>query len=97
MLLPRSSRYVKFTRPYVKRLLLWSAGQKKSVQLTMLLKWFFPLLQLFDPALDSFLLCSVILFIFIFFVGEQAAMEREVELEHRAAEASTALARIQVW
>lgn len=34
---------------------------------------------------------------FHFFVGEQAAMEREVELEHRAAEASTALARIQVW
>lgn len=34
---------------------------------------------------------------FHFFVGEQAAMDREVELEHRAAEASTALARIQVW
>jgi hypothetical protein len=27
---------------------------------------------------------------------EQAAMEREVELEHRAVESSTALARIQV-
>jgi len=27
---------------------------------------------------------------------EQAAMEREVDLEHRAVESSTALARIQV-
>lgn len=31
-----------------------------------------------------------------YFLNKQAAMEREVELEHRALDASTALARIQV-
>ena len=30
-------------------------------------------------------------------LNQQAAMEREVELEHRAVDASTALARLQVW
>lgn len=60
-------------------------------------KMVFPPLKTIWPCfgLVSFVLsCSIY---FHFFVGEQAAMEREVELEHRAAEASTALARIQVW
>ena len=41
-------------------------------------------------------LCFALYFSDSVILVEQAAMEREVELEHRAVESSTALARIQV-
>ena len=88
-------------RLYGRSWLLQNGGQKRSGQHIMPRKWFIPtvififrnmrlIILSFFPDLP---IVSLTTFISVL---KQASMEREVELEHRAIESSTALARIQV-
>lgn len=59
-------------------------------------KWFVPKIHISKLIFHFHLFYSCFLDYDNLYVLEQASMEREVELEHRSIEASTALARIQV-